>query len=270
MQDKDFSQRAIERFSLDGKVAWVVGGGGHLGAAVCRALAEHGAHVVISTVRKESTEKALAALAGEGLSAEAIVLDIGDEAKVKAAAEQIVKRCGHLDIAVNMATYSTGKPMEQMSMGDWEEGMRVSLSGAFVFSREAGRIMVGQGAGSIIQFGSMFGKVSPDPQMYETKHSVNPIDYGTAKAGISQMVRYQAVMWARSGVRVNAVVPGAFLNPARLGGNAEFVKKTNEKIPMGRFGKPEEITGAVVFLASEAASFVTGAEIVVDGGWGAW
>ena len=262
--------KAMERFDLTAKVALVVGGGGYLGKPICRALAEHGAYVIIADVQKEAAEKVYGLLADKGLSAEAMNLDIGDEGAVKAAVDAIVSRHGSLDIVVNSTAYSTGKPMEQMGMADWEKGLRVSLSGAFVLSREAGRVMAAQGSGSIIQFSSMYGKVSPDPRIYAPSFNVNPIDYGTAKAGILQMVRYQAVMWAPYGVRVNAVVPGPFPNPAGMGAKTEFLKKIAEKVPMGRVGNAEEITGAVVFLASEAASFVTGSEIAVDGGWAAW
>ena len=116
----------------------------------------------------------------------------------------------------------------------------------------------------------MYGKVSPDPRMYAPNINVNPIDYGVAKAGILQMVRYQAVMWAPYGVRVNSVVPGPFPNLSNYNNSPEFIKKQIDKVPMGRVGRPEEIVGAVIFLASDAASFVTGTEIVVDGGWTAW
>ncbi len=137
-------------------------------------------------------------------------LDIGDEEAVCAATDRIVDDLAHLDIAVNATFYSTGKAMESMSMAEWEKGLRVTLSGAFVFSREVGRVMVSQGSGSIIQFASMYGKVSPDPRIYAPDLSVNPIDYGAAKAGVLQMVRYQAVMLGPKVVRVNAIVPGPF------------------------------------------------------------
>ena len=270
MPHENLSKKAIARFDLTGKVALVAGGGGYLGKPICRALAEHGAKVIIADVNKESAEKVCSLLSNKGLSAEAIEFDIGNEKSVKDTVNSLVSRQGSLDIAVNLTTYSTGKPMEQMGMADWEKGLRVSLSGAFMLSREAGRVMVAQGCGSIIQFSSMYGKVSPDPRIYAPNCNVNPIDYGAAKAGILQMVRYQAVMLASSGVRVNAIVPGTFPNPAGQGGDAEFVRKLSDKVPMARVGDAEDIVGAVVFLASDAASYITGTEIVVDGGWTAW
>ncbi len=257
-------------FDLSGNVACLVGGGGYLGRPIGEALAAHGAHVVVADNRQEAAEQAAERLVSAGYSAEAIVLDIVDEAGVAAALDDLVRRHGHLDVAVNATAYSTGKKMEEMSLADWEAGTRVTLSGAFVLGREAGRIMVGQHRGSIIQFGSMYGLVSPDPRVYGERWNCNPPDYEAAKAGILQLVRYQAVMWAPEGVRVNAVVPGPYPNPVGQGADAEFVAKLSHRVPMGRVGRAEEIAGAVVFLASGAASYVTGTYIVVDGGWTAW
>jgi NAD(P)-dependent dehydrogenase (short-subunit alcohol dehydrogenase family) len=258
------------RFDLSGKVAWVVGGGGYLGAAVCRGLAEHGAHVIIADVSKEAAKETTRTLVNEGLNAEASFLDITEEAAVVAAVDAIVDTHQRLDIAVNLTCYSTGLPMDRMQLADWEAGVRVTLGGAFVFSREAGRIMTSQGNGSIIHFGSMFGKVSPDPRMYGPRYNVNPVDYGAAKAGVGQLVRYQAVTWGPSGVRVNAVIPGPFPDPAKQGGDEDFVAKICDKVPLGRVGRAEEIAGTVIFLASPASSYITGAEIVVDGGRTIW
>jgi len=146
----------------------------------------------------------------------------------------------------------------------------ISLTGAFVASREVGKVMSRQGSGSIIQFSSMYGKVSPDPNMYPENQPINPLAYGVAKAGILQMVRYQAVQLAERGVRVNAIVPGPFPIPDKHGVNPVFMARLTAKVPMKRVGAPHEIVGPVVFLASDAASYITGAEIVVDGGWTAW
>jgi NAD(P)-dependent dehydrogenase (short-subunit alcohol dehydrogenase family) len=257
-------------FDLSGKIAWMAGGAGYLGLAVCRAAARHGAYVIVADLCLEAAEKACETLSSEGLRAEAIQFNIGEEEGVVAVADRIADKHGRLDIAVNMTAGSTGKPMEQMSLAEWEQGARVTLGGAFVFAREAGRLMTKQGHGSIVQFSSMYGKVSPDPRMYKPNYSTNPVDYGACKAGMLQLVRYQAVMWARQGVRVNAVVPGSFPDPAGMGGDPDIVQKLSDKAPMGRVGRAEEIAGAVVFLASDAASFVTGTHIVVDGGWTAW
>jgi len=262
---------AVARFDLSNKVAWVVGGCGVLGTHVCRGLAEHGAHVVISDIRKERADQHAAALRDGGMSAESLACDAGNEAQIIAAADTIAQRRGRIDVLVSMAYFYTKTPMEQMTTEQWEKGMRVTLTGAFLLGREGGRIMKKQPeGGSIVQFSSMYGVVSPDPRMYPPKHQVNPIDYGVAKAGVLQMVRYQAVMFAPHKVRVNAIVPGPFPDPDTQGADPEFLAKLANKSPMGRVGKGPEMAGAVVFLASDASSYVTGTQIVVDGGWCAW
>ena len=258
------------RFDLSGRVAWVVGGAGYLGTEVCRGLAEHGAHVVIADTSEEKARQLAKTLSGDGLSAEATGLDISDEQAVIAATQSLIDRHGRLDVAVNMTQHSTARAMEEMTLAEWEEGFHVGVSGSFVFSREVGKAMVKRGGGSIIQFASMYALVSPDPRCYPPPLSPNPVDYGAGKAALLQLVRYQAVMWGRSNVRVNAVVPGAFPNPAGQGAKEEFVRNLSDKTPLGRIGKAEEIAGAVIFLASDASSFVTGTGLVVDGGWTVW
>lgn len=264
------SNGAQKYFDLTGRIALVAGGAGYLGVPICRGLAECGARVIIADLRPSAAEDAARKLTSEQLNVEAAGLDAGDEASIIRTIGDIVEKHGRLDVLINATTFSTGKSMEQMSMADWEKGMRVTLSGAFVLSREAGRVMVPRGRGSIIQFSSMYGLVSPDPHMYDAGVNVNPIDYGTAKAGILQMVRYQAVMWGLKGVRVNAIVPGAFPQAGGNLENAPFVKRLEAKSPMRRVGRADEIVGAALFLASDASSYVTGTSIVVDGGWTAW
>ena len=257
-------------FDLSGRAVWVVGGAGYLGQPICRLLAELGAKVIIADTRTDAAHAATQKLCESGLSAEAMTLDLGDEPAVATAVQQIHASHGRLDVAINATAFSTGKPMQEMQVSDWEKGLRVTLIGAFLMARESAKVMLAQGKGSIIQFSSMYGVVSPDPRMYPPPLVMNPLDYGAGKAGILQMVRYQAVVYGPHGVRVNAIVPGTFPNPTGHGGNPEFVSKLNAKAPMGRVGKAEEIAGAVAFLASDASSYVTGTQIVVDGGWTAW
>jgi len=261
---------AASRFDLSGKTAWVPGGAGLLGAPVCRALAEHGARVIIGDIRGEAAGAGAAALQQDGFDAEGHALDIGDEGAVTGAVDAIVATHGRLDILVNMTYFYTKARMEDMTAAQWEAGMRVSLTGAFLATREAGRVMAAGGGGSIVHFSSMYGTVSPDPRMYPPSQTPNPIDYGVAKAGILQLVRYQGVFLAPRGVRVNAIVPGPFPNPDAQGADPDFMALLEGKCPTGRVGLPEEIAGAVVFLCSDAASYVTGTRIVVDGGWTAW
>lgn len=262
--------QASQRFDLTGKVAWVIGGAGLLGREVSRALAEHGSHVIVSDTRAEYGDALVESLRDAGLKADACAADIGDESQIVALTRDLASQYGKLDVMVNMSYYYTKKPWDELSAADFDACMRVSLTGAFVATREVGKLMRRQGGGSIVHFSSMYGVVSPDPQMYPSSQAANPIDYGIAKAGILQMVRYQAVQLARSGIRVNAIVPGPFPIPSTQGQDDEFMQRLRNKVPMGRVGKAPEIAGAVVFLASDAASFVTGTQITVDGGWTAW
>ncbi|MCC6422070.1 MAG: SDR family oxidoreductase [Phycisphaerales bacterium] len=257
-------------FDLSGRLVLMAGGAGHLGLPACEALARHGAKIVIADNRLDAAGAGVELLRGKGFQAEAVAMDLAEESSVHEAVEQVRSRHGRLDVAINSTAYTTGKSLEQMTAQEWEAGLRVCLTGAFVFSREAGRVMVELGGGSIIQFGSMYGMVSPDPRAYIPPMGVNPPDYGAAKAGVMQLVRYQAVMWGPKKVRVNAIVPGPFPNGANYKGEEAFLDRLAKKVPMGRVGKSHEVAGAAVFLASDASSFVTGTQIVVDGGWTAW
>ena len=262
--------RAIQRFDLSGRVVWVPGGAGLLGSEVCRALAEHGATVVVSDVRADDAARLVAQIRAEDLSAEAIPVDLAEESSITSCCAGILQRHGRLDGCVNMTFRYTKTPWEQMTTSEGEHGLRVSLTGAFLLSRECGKVMRAAGRGSIVHFSSMYGVVSPDPRMYPPGVVPNPIDYGVAKAGVLQMVRYQAVALAPGGVRVNAIVPGPFPYPWSQQKDDEFMTRLKAKVPMGRFGDAREIAGAVVFLCSDAASYVTGTQIVIDGGWTAW
>lgn len=258
-------------FDLTGKVAWVAGGAGYLGHAICHELASHGATVVICDQAKERADALAAELNGQGRISQAVSLDVSDEQALVSCGEAIVKTHGRLDIAINATFSAAGKPMDELGLDDWQNVMRVALGSAFLISRESARHMqAAKTGGSIIQFSSMYGLVSPDPSNYPPNLPINPIEYGVSKAGIIQMVRYQAAMWGKHGIRVNTIAPGPFPNTAGQGADSEFVKKLGSRTPLGRVGKPREIAGTVVWLASEAASYVTGTCVPVDGGWTAW
>ena len=262
------SDERFARFDLTGQVAWVAGGAGHLGSSVVRALADHGAHVVISDRRGDLAEALAAELVRLGLSVTSAALDVTDTAAIDRQAADILADHGRLDIAVYLPSYSTGLDYDDLDSEALAVAYQVHLTGPLVFSRAAARSMTA--GGRIILFGSMYGSVSPQPHNYPEGVPVNPVEYGMSKAAIPQLVRYQAVKFAPRNILVNAVIPGPFPKPQGQGAVGEFVSRLERSVPLGRIGEAPEIAGAVVFLASPAASYVTGTQIVVDGGWTAW
>jgi len=269
-RDSEANHKDHSMFDLSGKVACVVGGGGYMGGPSCEALAGQGATVVVVDKSPEAAEAVCEELQSAGRAAEAVRVDATDEPAVAALMDDVASRHGGLDVMVNCTYGTTARPMEEMTLAEWEQGMRVSLSAAFVLAREAGRVMVAQGRGSIIQFSSMYGLVSPDPRIYRDGIGVNPVDYGVAKAAILQLVRYQGVMWAPHGVRVNAIVPGPFPHARTQADHPRFIERLSRKTPIGRIGRGDECAGAVVFLACDEASYITATSITIDGGWTAW
>lgn len=262
-------------FDLKGKTALVVGGAGYLGIPVCKKLAEQGAAVVVADINIESAKSVADNILAitPGSKAKGVIMDVTDERSIKAVLEQIAKEFGTADIVVNAAYSSVGKLVEELGADEFDSALHDNLTGAFVLARESAYLM--QNGGSIIMFSSMYGKVAPDPSIYKPPMKPNPIEYGVIKAGIIQMVKYFAVCWGPRNIRVNTIVPGAFPNTdkptyATDPGFSAFVERLAQKVPLGRVGRPEEIAGAVVFLSSDEASYITGHSLFVDGGYTIW
>jgi NAD(P)-dependent dehydrogenase (short-subunit alcohol dehydrogenase family) len=257
---------AVNPFSLADRVALVTGGAGHLGRAICRGLAEAGAHVLVNGRDAAKAEAFAAELRNMKLAAEALPFDVTDFAR----AASVIAKLPRLDILVNNASPIQTGTIESVSPLDFATASAGIVQPAFALTQAALPLLRSKG-GSIINIASMYGTVSPDPSIYGSSGSNNPPQYGAAKAGLLQLTRYLACHLATEDIRVNAVSPGPFPDREKLAREQPaFLEVLERKVPMRRVGRADEVAGAVVFLASDAASYVTGANIPVDGGWTAW
>lgn len=242
---------------LHGKVAFVTGGGSGIGAATAQRLAAEGATVVICGRRQEPLDEVVAAIVAKDGKAEAVVVDVGNEAQFVAALEDTAKRRGHLDILVNNAMAFTWGAIESTSTADWHANFATSVDGTFWGTRTAMKLMKGRG-GAIVNLSSICGTLGT-PWM---------AGYSAAKAAIMNFSRAAAAEGAPDNIRVNVVIPAVVETPATAGMLAdENSRRTTEKlIPMGRVGQADELAAAIAFLAGPDASYITGAALPVDGG----
>lgn len=254
-------------FSLRGRTVLVTGGYGHLGTAISTGLAEAGAAVYVLGRDKEKFHTAFADTPLSNIRFQNC--DISLTPSIAAAFQQIQETEGSIDVLVNNAFYSRGQHPEQLSDEDWAYGIDGSLNSVYRCIREAIPYMKEQG-GRIINVSSMYGMVSPDFSIYaDSPASFNPPHYGAAKAGMLQLTRYFACYLGKHNITVNAVTPGPFPSQAVQQDEA-FIKKLKMKNPLGRIGKSEDLKGAFIYLASDASAFMTGQNMVIDGGWTAW
>ncbi len=246
-------------FDLGGRVAVVTGASSGLGARFARVLRERGAEVVVAGRRAERLS-ALAAELGHD-HAEAVATDVADEEAVRKLIDRAVTRFGRLDVMVNNAGVADEGPAESESLDEFEAVVRVNLGAVFVGCREAARVMLRNGRGSIINIASVAGTVSLSDRYPMAA-------YVASKAGVAGLTRELAAQWAAKGIRVNAIAPGWF--PTELTGqlaDRDQVDWIERRTPMGRAARIEELDGALVYLASDASSYVVGHTLVVDGGW---
>jgi len=250
----------LRQFSLEGKVAVVTGSSRGIGRAIAEGFAGAGAAVTVNGLNPETTQSVADAIVAAGGKSLALPADVSKAADVERLIEATVAAFGRLDILVNNAGISPYyKPAETVTEAEWDEVMRVNLKGVFLCCQAAGRVMIAQKSGRIINMSSIGGTIAL-PRL---------IAYCSAKGAINQLTRVLAVEWAPHHILVNAIAPG-FIETDLTKGLRENPKRHNaliQRVPLGRLGTPAEIAGAAIYLASDAASYVTGHMLDIDGGW---
>jgi gluconate 5-dehydrogenase len=246
-------------FDLTGRVAIITGGSVGLGRQMAEGLAEMGASLVLCARKKERCEQAAQELQRLGVETLALGCDVKDPASIRSVVDAAVSKFGRIDVLINNAGTSWGAPVEEMRLEHWNKVIETNLTGTFLFAQAAGRIMVKQRRGKIINIASVAGIRGAPPEF-------QAIGYHASKGGVIAFTKDLACKWGIHNIQVNAIAPGWF--PTNM--SAVVIEKNKEtflrKIPLGRFGNEDDLKGAAVFLASDASNYVTGHVLVVDGG----
>ncbi|HAV78382.1 MAG TPA: short-chain dehydrogenase [Anaerolineae bacterium] len=271
-----------DKFVLSGRVAIVTGGVGLLGAEFCKTLAEAGAAVAVVDLNASASQGTADALTKSGYKALAVSADITDPESVNAMVEKVVSEYGRIDILVNSAALDpkfdpdaakkgiAPGAFEDYPLDDWNAALNVNLTGTFLVSQACVKQMIAQGKkGSIINICSTYGLNGPDQSIYikdGERVAYKPVYYTVTKAGVMGFTKYLAAYYSGTEIRVNALTPGGVFNNH----DEYFVKNYSAKTILGRMANKDEMNGALLFLASDASSYMTGNNVVVDGGWTAW
>ncbi|HBO35299.1 MAG TPA: short-chain dehydrogenase [Sphaerochaeta sp.] len=270
-------------FSVEGKVAIVTGALGQLGAQFANELLRRGAKVAVfnRTLRQQLIEQLYAQEDREQGNVTFHQVDITNKVSIQRAVQSVTDTWGIPDVLVNNAGIDTqpsappevSGPFEQFPEEVFRDVVDVNLTGTFLMMQAVGALMAEAGRGSIINIGSIYGMLSPVQDIYAYKKEktgvpfIKPVAYSAAKSGLYNLTRYCATYWAKKGVRVNILTPSGVFRSTQ---DTEFQNNYCERMPIGRMARPEEYNGAIVFLASDASLYMTGANLVIDGGWTAW
>lgn len=266
-------KRISELISLKGRVAVVTGGAGHIGSAMAEALAELGANIVILDISLESCLPVCERISKEyAVETLRLAVDLAQEVHIRMVPDEVVNKFGRLDILVNCAAFvGTSKlqgwitSFEEQTADTWKQALGVNLTAPFILTQVCTPALKRSGHGSVINVASIYGIQGPDMRLYEGAPMGNPAAYAASKGGLLQLTRWLATVLAPD-VRVNAIIPGG----VRRGQPEEFQKRYIERTPLKRMAGEEDFKGAVAYLASDLSSYVTGQNIIVDGGWTVW
>lgn len=267
----------MKLFSLKNKTAIVTGALGLIGKEHCKALSEAGANVIAADLDEAKCVEFAQTLVTESIGA---ALDVTNHESIKSLRDSTIKKFGHIDILVNNAAINdmlenpkaSGElsKFENYPLELWQKSVDVNLTGVFLCSQILGTVMAKQKSGSIINIASTYGIAAPDQSLYikedGTQSFYKPPAYSATKGAVIMFTKYLAAYWGKEGVRVNALTPGGVENDQ----DEFFIKKYSARTPLGRMAKPTDYKGALIFLASDASSYMTGTNLIVDGGWTAW
>ncbi len=269
----------FDKFNLKDRTAIVTGGAGLLGKEFCRTLAQAGALVVVADLNEAAAQGVADSLNREGLRACAVRVNVTDPDSARAMVSSALDATGRLDVLVNSAAMDPkfddsqqgqhGNTFEDFPVEAWRQALDVNLTGMFLCCQAAVRPMLAQGKGAIINICSTYGLVGPDQRIYikpDQPQQFKPVYYSVTKAGVLGMTHYLATYYAGMDIRVNALTPGGVYNNH----DETFLKAYSARTVLGRMARRDEMNGALLFLASDASSYMTGANLVVDGGWTAW
>jgi NAD(P)-dependent dehydrogenase (short-subunit alcohol dehydrogenase family) len=269
-------------FDLSERVVVLTGGAGLLARQYTRTLLIAGARVLVADLDgAAAVREAAAAVADVGGEAMGRRVDVARPEDVAAAMHATLSRWGRLDILINNAAidpktdgrvdHALSNTFEDFPLALWQQSLDVNLTGAFLCAQAAGRVMVRAGRGVIVNVSSTYGLVAPDQRLYQRdgedeQRQFKPASYSVTKAAVAHLTRYLAAYWGPSGIRVNTLTPHGVFN----GHDEQFVQRYNSRAPLGRMARIDEMNGPLLFLVSDASSYMTGANLVVDGGWTAW
>lgn len=262
-----------DMMSMKGRVSLITGGVGHLGRAMATALAEMGSSIVIVDIEREKTQSLADNLAKQfGIDTIGIGVDLADEGAIRGVPDRVAAKLDRLDVVINNAAFVGTSdlsgwtvPFEQQSSDTWRRALEVNLTAVFNLTQAALPLLKASGHGSIINIASIYGILGPDLRLYEGTNMGNPAAYAASKGGVIQFTRWCATALAPQ-VRANAITPGGvFRNQPK-----EFVDRYVKRTPLARMAREDDFVGAVVYLASDLSAYVTGQNIVIDGGWCVW